>query len=186
MTSLAALWLPIVVSAVVVFIASSIIHMVLPWHKNEFPALPNEDAVMNALRPMTIPPGEYMVPRAGSMEAMKSPEFLERVSRGPVFILRMMPNGMRPMGPMLGQWFVYLLVVDILAALVGQQALPVGALDHRVFHVIALTSFLGYVVALWQQSIWYARPWGTTVKATIDGIIYAIITALIFVWLWPR
>jgi len=186
MTSLAALWLPIVVSAVIVFIVSSIIHMVLPWHKNEFPRVRDEDALMNAIRPLTIPPGEYMVPRAGSMQAMKSPEFVERVNRGPVLILRMLPNGMRPMGPLLLQWFIYLLVVGILSALVAQQALAAGAEHHRVFHIIALTSFLGYALALWQVSIWHARPWSTTIKATIDGIIYGIITGLIFVWLWPK
>lgn len=186
MTSLAALWLPIILSAVIVFVVSSIIHMLLPWHKNEFPRVPDENALMDAVRPLAIPPGEYMVPRAGSMEALKSPEFIERVNRGPVFILRMMPNGVRSMGPMLGQWFVYLLVVDILTALVAQQALPTGAADHRVFHVVALTSLLGYAMALWQVSIWYARPWRTTIMATVDGIIYAIITGLIFVWLWPK
>jgi hypothetical protein len=186
MTSLAALWLPIVVSAVLVFVVSSVLHMILPWHKNDFPALPQEDAAMNALRPLAIPPGEYMVPRAGSMAALKSPEFLERLNRGPVFILRMMPNGMRSMGPLLGQWFLFLLVVSILAALVAQQALGVGAPSHRVFHVIALSSFLAYGLAYWPLSIWYARPWGTTIKATIDGIIYGIVAGLVFVWLWPK
>ena len=57
---------------------------------------------------------------------------------------------------------------------------------HRVFHVIALTSLLGYAMALWQVSIWYGGPWRTTIMATIDGIIYAIITGLLFVWFWPR
>ena len=107
MSSLASLWLPTLVSAVLVFVVSSIIHMVLPWHKGDYPRVPNEDAVMDALRPLAIPPGDYMVPRPASMQEMRSPAFAERMARGPAFMLRMLPNGMRPMGGPLAQWFVY-------------------------------------------------------------------------------
>ena len=72
MTGLTALWLPIVLSAVFVFVLSSIIHMVLPWHKNDYPKLPNEDAFRAAVGPMNIPPGEYMVPRCDNMADMKA------------------------------------------------------------------------------------------------------------------
>ncbi|HEX7420299.1 MAG TPA: hypothetical protein VF505_10460 [Thermoanaerobaculia bacterium] len=37
MTALTALWLPILLSALFVFIVSSIIHMAPLWHKNDFP-----------------------------------------------------------------------------------------------------------------------------------------------------
>ena len=36
MVSLADLWLPILLSAVLVFVASSLIHMVLGWHRHDF------------------------------------------------------------------------------------------------------------------------------------------------------
>src|SRR6516225_9800398 len=92
MTSLLELWLPILVSAIFVFIASSIIHTVLPWHKGDYPKIPNEDKVMDSLRPLAIPPGDYMVPRASSMKDMKSPEFTEKLKKGPVMMITMFPG----------------------------------------------------------------------------------------------
>ncbi len=88
MTALTALWLPILLSALFVFIVSSIIHMAPLWHKNDFPMLQKQDDVMNALRPMTLPPGEYMLPRPESMKEMRTPEFKEKFTRGPVLFSR--------------------------------------------------------------------------------------------------
>jgi hypothetical protein len=36
------------------------------------------------------------------------------------------------------------------------------------------------------MSIWYSRAWINTIKSTIDGLIYALLTAGTFGWLWPR
>jgi hypothetical protein len=180
------LWLPILAAAVVVFILSSIIHRILPWHKSDYPKLPNQEAVMDALRPLNIPPGEYMVPRPDTMADMKTPEFKAAMDRGPVFILNMFPNGMRGMGRPLGLWFIYLLIVDLIAGYVAQTAVVTTSDLHVVFHVAGLTSFLGFAGALWQMTIWYRRPAYTTFKSTVDGLIYAAVTAGIFVWLWPR
>lgn len=184
MDTLAALWLPILLSAVAVFVLSSLLHMVLPWHRNDYPKMPNEQAAMDALRPLAIPAGEYMVPRPETRQALRSAEFLDRVNRGPVFMLTMWPNGMAGMGKALVRWFVYDLVVAALAGHIAWAAAPAGL--PRVFHVIALTAFMGYSVALWQMSIWYHRPWRTTLKGTVDGLIYGMATGGVFVWLWPR
>jgi hypothetical protein len=105
MVPLASLWLPIVLSAVFVFVVSSIIHMFLNWHANDMTAVPREDDVRNALRPLSIPPGEYFVPHAGSMAASKSPEFQEKLKQGPVAMMRVFPNGPFNMGKSLIQWF---------------------------------------------------------------------------------
>jgi hypothetical protein len=180
------LWLPILASAVAVFVVSSLVHMVLPWHKNDYPRLANEDAVMDALRPLGIPPGEYFVPRPSSRDALRSPEFLERVNRGPVFILNMMPSGMMPMGKSLAQWFVFLLVVSFFAGHIAFRAITPPAAHHVIFHTVGLSAFMGYAFGLWTMSIWYRRPWMTTIKATVDGFIYALMTAEIFVLLWPK
>src|SRR5216684_2276713 len=93
MTGVAALWLPILLSAVLVFVVSSVIHMASPWHKSDYPKLPNEDRVMDALRPLAIPPGDYLVPRPSSREDMRSPEFAEKLRKGPVMMLTVLPNG---------------------------------------------------------------------------------------------
>lgn len=179
------LWLPILLSAVAVFVASSLIHMASPWHRNDYPKMANEDAVMDALRPLSLPPGDYFFPRPDSMAAMRSPEFIERVNRGPKILMTVMPNGITPMGGIFVQWFVYLLVVIGLSAHVA-SLLPAGMPRHYVFHEVALVSFAGFALALWQLSIWYSRSWTVTIKATVDALIYAVITGLIFEWWWPR
>ncbi len=119
MVALSALWLPIVLSAVVVFFASYIIHTVLPWHRGDYPAVPREAEVMAALRPLAIPPGDYMVPRCNSMQEMRSPEFLEKMRQGPVMMMTVMPNGPAAWVRRLAQWFLYLLVVGLLLRVRG-------------------------------------------------------------------
>jgi hypothetical protein len=186
MTGLIALWLPILVSAVFVFIASALIHTVLPWHKGDYRSVANEEQVSAALRPFAIPPGDYILPRPASSADLKSPEFLERVRQGPNIVMTVLPNAQWSMGRNLGLWFLYCLIVSILAAWLTGLAAPPGSDYHAVFHFVAITAFIGYAVALWQMSIWWRRSWMTTFKATIDGIIYALLTAGAFAWLWPR
>lgn len=185
MTGLMSLWLPILLSAVIVFVASSIIHMVLPWHKGDYPKMPNEDRVRDALRPLAIPPGDYMVPRPSSREEMATPAFLEKMKQGPNFIMTMLPSGSWSMGRSLSQWFGYSLVVGFFAAYITGRALPPGAPYLHVFRFAGATAFIGYSLALWQMSIWYNRAWFITLKATIDGLIYGLLTAGVFGWLWP-
>jgi hypothetical protein len=186
MTELCALWLPILVSSVIVFVVSSVIHMASPWHKGDYPRMPDEEKVIAALRPLAIPPGDYMVPRASGMNEMRSPEFREKMKNGPVMVVTVAPNGMPKMGKSLLFWFLYSAVIGLFAAYVAGRALPVGASYLSVFRFVGTTAFLGYSLALWQMSIWYRRAWSTTVKATIDGLIYALLTAGTFGWLWPR
>ena len=186
MVELTALWLPILLSAVVVFIVSSIIHMFLPWHKNDYAQIPSEEKVMDSLRPLNIPPGDYMVPRASSMEEMKSQAFTDKLNKGPVMIVTVRPNGVWNMGQTFVLWFLYSVVVGFFAAYVAGRALPMDATYLQVFRFVGATAFIGYSLAIWQWSIWYGRKWSTTIKSTIDGLIYALFTAGVFGWLWPR
>ena len=182
MTGLGALWLPVLLSAVFVFVASSIIHMVLPWHKSDYPKMPDEDRFSDAVRPLALAPGDYFVPRVDSMKDMKTPEFANKLNQGPVLVMTVMPNGQFTMGRTLGLWFLYCLVTGLFAAFVAGGALPAGASYPRVFHVVALCAFMGYTLALWQMSIWYRRAWSTTIKSSFDGLIYALLTAGTFGW----
>ncbi|HWO56853.1 MAG TPA: hypothetical protein VNN55_04725 [bacterium] len=186
MVELTALWLPILLSAVIVFIASSIIHMGPFWHKNDYAKVPNEDKVMDALRPLAIPPGDYMVPRCNSSAEMKSPEFAEKLKKGPVLVMTVLPNGQISMGKSLVLWFLYTVVVGIFSAYIAGRAQPPGAHYLQVFRFAGCTAFIGYAVALWQASIWYGRSWSTTIKLTLDGLIYGLLTGGTFGWLWPR
>ena len=186
MTALSSLWLPILLAAVLVFVASSIIHMMTPWHKSDFPKLANEDSVLAGLRALTIPPGDYMVPCPGSMDEMKSPEFKAKMAQGPRVVMTVMPDGPFSMGKNLVQWFVYSLVIGVFAAYLVGRTTPPGAPYMHVFQLTAVTAFMGYSLALWPMSIWYHRSWTTTVKSTVDGAVYALLTAGTFAWLWAR
>ena len=187
MTALSALWLPILLSSVLVFVASSVIHMVLSsWHKDDFAAVPDEGKLRDALRPLAIPAGDYMLPRCANMEEMKTPEFKSKMNEGPVVLFTMLPNGMPNMGKLLGLWFVYTVAIGIVSAYVASRALPPGAQYLRVFQLAGATAFIAYAGALWPMSIWYSRSWGTTIRSTIDGLIYALLTAGVFGWLWPH
>lgn len=186
MTGLAALWLPILLSSVIVFLLSWVIHMLPLWHKNDYPKMSNEDAVRDAIRPLAIPPGEYIVPRAASAKDMKNPEFIEKLKKGPVLMLTVWRNEPFSMGKSLVLWFIYCVVVGIFSAYVAGRALPSGTEYLHVFRFAGVTAFTAYAVALWQNSIWYKRSCSVTAKLTLDGLIYALLTAGTFGWLWPR
>ncbi len=185
MVPVLSLWLPILLSAVIVFLASSIIHMFLPYHRNDVKKLSDEDAVMDALRNFDIPPGDYMTPRAIGSRECKDPAFIEKMNKGPVAVFTVMPSGPPAMGKSLAQWFVYCVVVSIFTAYIAGRALGSGAEYLAVFRFAGATAFLGYALALWQNSIWWKRAWSTTVKSTFDGLVYGLLTAGTFAWLWP-
>jgi hypothetical protein len=186
MVPLTSLWVPIVLSAVLVFVASSVIHMVLPIHKGDFKRLPREDEALAALGAIDIPPGDYLFPCASSMNDLKDPAFVAKMTKGPVGMMTVRPSGPPTMGKSLALWFVYCCAVGFCAAYVAGRALPVGAPYRSVFRFVGAASFLAYALALWQNSIWYGRSWTTTLKSNVDGLVYALLTAGVFGWLWPR
>ena len=187
MVSIISLWLPILLSAVIVFIVSSIIHMVLGYHKNDLSSVPDEDGVMDALRPFSLPPGEYVVPRAADMKEMGTPEFIEKMNKGPCAFFTVLESGPPKMGVQLTLWFFYSIVIGIFAAYVTSRALAATPNPDylAVFRFVGVTAFIAYSAALWQNTIWYKRSWVTTLKSTFDGLVYALLTAGTFGWLWP-
>jgi hypothetical protein len=186
MVPLTSLIVPILLSAVIVFVASSIIHMVLPLHRNDLKKLPREDEVLDALRRLDIPAGDYAAPHAGSPAAMKDPAFLEKMKRGPLVLMTIAPGQPMSLAKNLVQWFVYSVVVSVFAGYLTGRALGPGASYLQVFRFAGTTAFLGYSLAVAQHSIWYRRNWGTTLKVMFDGLVYGLLTAGTFGWLWPR
>ena len=186
MVSVMALWAPILLAAVLVFVVSSIVHMVLPYHRSDYRQLPSEDQVLEALRRFNIPPGDYMMPKPASMAEMKTPAFEEKYKKGPVAMLTVMPPGPFNMGRNLIQWFLFSVVVGIFAAYVSGRALGPGAPYLHVFRFAGTTAFLGYSLATINNSIWGGRSWSTTLKQVFDGLLYGLVTAGCFGWLWPR
>lgn len=185
MTTVLSLWLPILVSAALVYIASTVIHMVLRYHRNDVTGIPDERKVADALRPFAIPPGDYVMPHAEDAKEMRTPEYLEKTREGPVAIMTILPNEPMTMGKSLVLWFVYSLVVGGLAAYVAGSTLAAGAEYGQVFRVVAAVAFAGYSLAILQASIWWGRKWGYTLRTMADGLVFALITAGVFGWLWP-
>ena len=185
MVSVVSLWLPILLSAVIVFVASSLIHMVLRYHRSDWRKLPNEDAVLEALRRLNIPPGDYLAPRPDSAAAMKSPEFQAKVKAGPVLVMTVR-HGPSSMARSLALWFAYSIVAGIFAAYIAGHALAPGTRYAEVFRFAGCTASLAYSLALLQNSIWYWRNWGATFRSVLDGLIYGLLTGGTFGWLWPR
>lgn len=185
MIPLLSLWLPILLAAVLVFIASSVIHLLLPYHRLDADDLPDEESLRRALGPVELPPGSYIVPKARSAADLKDPVFVKKMEEGPVAFLDVRPSGPPNMGPQLGRWFVYALVVGLFAAYVAGRALGPGAPYLEVFRVTGTTAFVGYALALWQMPIFYGKKWTWAVTFTFDGLVYALLTAGVFGWLWP-
>ena len=186
MVPLSALWLPILLSAVIVFIVSAIFHMALPIHKNDYRRLPDEDRVLDALRSAGVTPGRrYHFPFCTHKE-MKSVEMTEKFQRGPVGHLTIIPSGAPNMGKFLGQWFVYCLVVGLFTAYLTGRTRPAGTEYLEVFRVAGTTAFLGYSLAQIQDAIWKGETWGVNLKHVLDGFIYGLLTAGTFGWIWPK
>lgn len=185
MVSLAQLWLPIVLSAVFVFVASSIVHMVLKfWHAPDCHGFSNEDEVGAAMRKGNAGAGMYMIPYC-TPETMKTPEAAEKFRQGPVGTIFLRPPGPMNMGAFLGQWFFYCLIVSLFCAYLGCHVMAAGTPYLNVFRVVGTTAFMAYALGSVPNAIWWGHEWRSQFKYVVDGIVYALLTAGVFGWLWP-
>ena len=185
MVPLTALWLPIVLSSIIVFVASSIMHMLLPYHRGDYRQLPEEDKLLAALRAVGLQRGLYIFPY-GTHKEMKSPAMIEKYRQGPVGMMTVFPSGPPAMPKYLGLWFAFTLIVGIFVAyLTGRTVVP-GAHYLVVFRVAGTAAFLAYGLGHLSNGIWKGQPWGMTVKEVIDGLVFGLLTAGTFGWLWPR
>ena len=186
MEFLTVLWLPVLLSAVFVFVVSSIIHMALPaWHKGEYKKLDGEDELLDQMRKHGAHPGEYMFPCVDSMKEMSTPEMIKKYEKGPVGFMTVVASGQPVMGKNLAQWFLYSVLVGFLVAYVAMHSLARGSEYLAVFRVTGTVATIGYAVTHIPDSIWKGRPWGSTFKHVVDGVLYGLVTAGTFGWLWP-
>lgn len=182
MAFLLELWVPILAAAVFVFLASSVIHMLLPVHRNDYRGLPDEEALQALAR---IAPGDYVFPWAGSMAEMQQPDFTARLQSGPVGFLTLMPHGSFRMGSALAFWFLYSVLISAICAYIAHATLDPGAEYLQVFRITGAVAFTAYAFANAQSSIWKGVSWIMTLKFAGDGLVYALVTAGAFAWLWP-
>jgi hypothetical protein len=185
MVSITALWLPILVAAVIVFIASSIIHMVLPYHRSNYRQIPDEDKLRDALRPSNLKPGLYFFPFC-THKNMKSPEIQEKYKQGPVGLITIFPSGPPAMLKFLGLWLAYCLLISFFTAYLTGRTVPFGAHYPAVFRVAGTAAFMAFGLGPLVNGIWKGLPWSVVLKEAFDGLIYALLTAGTFGWLWPR
>ena len=184
MVVLSSLWLPIVLSAVVVFMASFFVWMVLPHHRKDWTKLKDEDAVRKVLNDQGIGAGQYQMPYCKTAKEMADPEVKKRMDEGPVAILTVMP-GPPNMGRNLSMTFTHYLVVSFLVAYVAAHTVPADAAYLAVFRVVGTVAVLSYCAGLIPAAIWFGRSWSSTAWELLDGIAYGLLTAGTFAWLWP-
>ena len=184
MVPLLDLWIPVLVSAIAVFFASSVIHMALKYHRKDFLGLPQEEAMRAALK--GTGPGQYMFPYCSDMKDMRTEAMQKKFVEGPVGIVTLRDPGMINMGPLLTRWLVYCIFISLVAGYVGHATLQAGTEYLKVFQVVGTAAWLGYAGSTISQGIWQSRPWSTVGKDMFDGLVYALLTAGVFGWLWPR
>ncbi len=182
MLEMTALWLPIFVSAVLVFLASSVLHMVLPYHRSDYDKLPDEDRLLDALREQKAGAGNYVAPHLITPEQRSSPQGKAKLERGPLAFVTVIP-GMAGMGKQLGSWFVYCLVGGFFVAYVASFTLAADSDYMAVFRLTGTVAFIWYAGGAASESIWMGRRWSTSAKHTFDGLIYGLLTAGAFGWL---
>ena len=181
---MAHLWLPIVVSAALVFVASAASHMLVPYRRKEWQHLPGEAGVQAAVGQAR--PGLYVFPVPEDPAARGRPEALARWAEGPSGWLAVVPRGPISMGRNLGLSFVVNLVVSTLAGHLALDALGSGARYHAVFHAVAVAGFLAYAVGAAYEAIWFWRPWRSVAMSAAEALAYALLMGGTFGWLWPR
>lgn len=183
MDFLTQLWLPILLAAVAVWIYSAVAWMVLPHHTNDQRGLPDEDAALDAIRALGVPPGNYGFPRPANKAACKDPAFVEKWKRGPAGTLNIWPEF--NMGRNMVLSFIVYLLISTLIAYLGAAALTPGTSFGKVFQVLGVAGILAYTTSGLTNAIWFQASRNAVLSNAFDGIVSGLITGAIFASLWP-
>ena len=185
MSEMLPLWLPILATAILIFIASSLIHMVFKWHNSDYGKLANEDDIRAAIRASAPPPGQYVLPHCLDMKGVQSEAMLKKFTEGPVAFVTVKKNSPPTMGSALSLWFIYCIAIAAIACAIAVYAFGMNANPQRAGCMVGLVSFLAFSGGSVQMGIWMGKPWGSVAKDVLDGFIFACIAAATFWWLWP-
>ncbi len=186
MVALTQLVLPIILGGFLVFLCSSIIHMVIKWHNKDYLKLPNEDAVRAAINAGSPGVGQFVIPHCTDPSEFKNPEMQKKFTDGPIAVLYLKAPGMPSMGPQLGGWFAFNLIVSLFCGYVASAMLPPGAPYLKVFQVVGTAGFMVYSLGGVPAAIWMGKPWPVVFKEMVDGLIYGTMMGGAFGWLWPK
>lgn len=183
MIAITSLWLPIVLAAVLVWIASALVWTIMPHRRHEFAGLPDEEAARRALR---AAPGEYVIPYARDAGVMKDPGYLRKMEEGPVAFVRVLPPGRPDMVKPMALSLLYYLIVGVVVAYLSSRTLEPGAHYLSVFRVTGAVAWTAYFFGAVPDSIWFGKPWTSTAKLFVESLAYACLTAGAFGSLWPE
>ncbi len=183
MVPISDLLVPIILAAVLVWLGSAVVWMVLPHHRADFKKLPDEEAARRALK--NASPGQYGIPHAPDMKAMQEPEIVQKYQDGPVGLLTLFPSGPPAMAKQLATWFVFLLVVAFMIAYLAGRTMGPGTAYLTVFRLVGTAAWFVHGVGIFSEAIWFGMPFKTALKHSVDGLFYAVLYAGVFGWLWP-
>lgn len=186
MISIAELWLVVLAAGAFCWLASALMHMFVKYHNADYSELSNEAEVAKALGASSPKPALYTLPFCIDMKEMGSAPMQEKFNKGPVAMISVMPNGMPPMGKLLGQQILFFIFGSLLIAYLASLSLGAGAEYMSVFRQVFVAAFLTYGWAQIPYSIWMGQPWSNCLRYLLDAIIYAGVTAGTFAWLWPE
>ena len=179
------LWQPILLGTFLAWITSALIHVLIKYHNSDYQSMSNENEVMAAIGNGSPGLGIHTVPYCKDMSEMNNPDVKEKFDKGPVAIVTIFPNGMPPMGKLMAQQISFFLFGSILIAYCATLALGPGAEYMSVFRLVSAIGFLAFGWANIPLSIWFGHQWSATAKYLLDGLIYGLVVAGSFAWLWP-
>jgi hypothetical protein len=185
MVTIGALWLPILLSSIAVWVASALFWMVSPHHKSDFGKLPDEEEVRRALAAQRLAPGQYSIPYAVSPKDLEDPEMVSKFEEGPVGIFTVAPSGVPAMGSKVAQSFLFYFLISTVVAYMASRTVDPGADYLAVFRVAGTVAWLAHGTAIVPDAIWFGRPWSGIGKGLLDALAYGFLTAGFFGWLWP-
>jgi hypothetical protein len=159
--SLAQLWLPILIATVCVFFTSSIIWMLLPYHKPDIKFIPNETEFDEA------------------MAKLKA-----RWKSGPWGTINVMGQQPNFAINLLKTFIAYGLITTMVAYIAGMSVGP-GAEYMHVFRAVATAGVLGHCMGGLANAFFMGTPTRFIFTSFIDGVIFALITAGVIASMWP-
>lgn len=153
------------------FVASAITHMALPLGEVGIQRLPNEEAVVAALRENLRDRGFYFFPAmADGATAEQQQRWAEAYRRGPTGILVYRPQGSEPLsaGQFATECFSNILVALVAAWLLAQTGLASFAARVLFVAALGLVASLAIDVSQWN---WYGFPGDFMLASMADQVI---------------
>ncbi len=185
MPSIAELWLPILLSAVFVWMLSALVWTVLPHHKKDFAPVADEQALRETLNQQRLAPGQYVIPHLSDFADMKTDAGKQKYVDGPVGFITVLPNGMPVMGGKLVATFMFFLLMGTVIAYLASRTMGYGTDYLQVFRVTGAMAFIAHGFGVITDGIWFGRPWANIAKHLGDALMYGLLTGGVFGWLWP-